>query len=232
MAKKGRAPCAGAKAANDARANALNPNNRAYDRDLAAQRDAKKEMGQREHQLNCLASRTPQQKAAYGRDVKKAVEAVHEALGGEFQLHKVGSRAKGTQSRSSDGDVKIMGPRPLTEADRPPLTKALQRRFPNVVQTDNIHKVRGESGDIDVVPRSATFFAKNFQSDRPKNPFKTNDQAMQAVRGVKSKVAQMGGEIRGHAVEQTVLRCQQKTKGANFMELSSLAMEELRPSFK
>lgn len=88
MAKKGSAPCAGAKAANDARANALNPNNRAYDRDLAAQRDAKKEMGQREHQLNCLASRTPQQKAAYGRDVKKAVEAVHEALGGEFQLHK------------------------------------------------------------------------------------------------------------------------------------------------
>ena len=93
MAKKGAAP-SGAKAANDARANALNPNNPAYDRGLAAQRAAKKEMGRKEHELNCLASRSPQQKAAYGRDVKKVVEAVHEACGGEFHVYKARGEIK------------------------------------------------------------------------------------------------------------------------------------------
>jgi hypothetical protein len=92
MAKKDSAPCAGAKAANDARANALNPNNRAYDRGLAAQRDAKKERGQREHQLNLAASQSSEQKAARGRDNAKVVQAVHQSLGGNYHVHKAGGR--------------------------------------------------------------------------------------------------------------------------------------------
>ena len=58
----------------------------------------------------------------------------------------VGSRAKGTQVASSDLDLKVVGPRPLTERDRDALFDALARRFHNIRQTPNIHKVGGNWG--------------------------------------------------------------------------------------
>ena len=54
---------------------------------------------------------------------------------------KVGSRAKGTHLRSSDVDLKVMGPRPLTECDREALSDRLKRKFRCVRTTPNIHKV-------------------------------------------------------------------------------------------
>jgi hypothetical protein len=53
---------------------------------------------------------------------------------------KVGSRAKGTQVQGSDGDLKIMGPSPVTREHKQSLGNALRDLFGEVVETPDIHK--------------------------------------------------------------------------------------------
>lgn len=212
------------------RANELNPKHGDYDPALAAAVAAARERGRREWELNWGARQTPQERAARGRDIQKVVDAVREAFGGRFYVQKVGSRAKGTHLRSSDVDLKVMGPRPLTECDREDLRYALTRRFRNVRETPNIHKVEGEAGWIDVVPWAATYFTGNFVSDPPSNPFKGNIVAIMAVRDVKMKCKEMDVKLRGYDIEEAVLQCRQENPHANFEELSSMALAQLIPN--
>eukprot|EP00438_Fugacium_kawagutii_P003929 Skav230529 [mRNA] locus=scaffold1183:142721:145219:- [translate_table: standard] len=133
------------------RANAKNPNNRAFNG--VPQSQEKKRLGRMEHELNLAASQTLEQKAARGRDVLKVVQAVREVLP-QHQVHKVGSRAKGTQFATSDVDLKVMGPPqspPLNREDKSRLGRALGRRFPEVTETQSIHKVADGDGLVWVV---------------------------------------------------------------------------------
>ena len=68
-----------------------------------------------------------------------------------------------------------------------------------------VFQVKGESGEIDVVPYRATYSSKGFQSDPPKNPFLTNDKAMHAVRDVKIKCQEQGKKVRGYHAEQAAV---------------------------
>lgn len=211
------------------RANELNPRHPDYDPALAAAVAAARERGRREWELNWEARQTPEERKARGRDIQKVVTAVREALGGRFYVQKVGSRAKGTHLRSSDADLKVMGPRPLTECDREALSDRLKRRFRCVRTTPNIHKVEGEAGWMDVVPWAATYFTENFQSDPPSNPFKGNIVAIMAVRDVKMKCGEMDMRLRSYDIEQAVRQCQQENPDANFEDLSSMALAQLLP---
>jgi hypothetical protein len=67
--------------------------------------------------------------------------------------------------------------------------------------------VKGEGGQIDVVPHRASYRSKGFQSDPPKNPFETNNQEMLAVRDVKIKCQEKGKKVRGYQAEQAAFGC-------------------------
>ena len=73
------------------------------------------------------------------------VEAVHKAVGGQFQVHKGGSRAKGTQLSNSDLDLKLVGPRQFRQEDRKAVERCLEEKFPGGVDRTgpNVTKIQG-----------------------------------------------------------------------------------------
>eukprot|EP00930_Biecheleria_cincta_P049351 TRINITY_DN34565_c0_g1_i1.p1 TRINITY_DN34565_c0_g1~~TRINITY_DN34565_c0_g1_i1.p1 ORF type:complete len:266 (+),score=47.78 TRINITY_DN34565_c0_g1_i1:66-863(+) len=221
------------------RANQMNPNNAAYHKARGATSrpsgwqdivDAHRARGLREHALNMAAAETRSERAAHARDTSRVEAAARQALGGQAQVWKGGGRAKHNGLADGDLDLKIVAPQPFTSDDRNALVAALRQEFGSSCVSDSnprIHRVMGEGGDIDIVPFNATFFDKGFNAGMPRNPFKFNRNARNAVRDVKLGAKERGQNVRGYNAERAVLEAQQQHPRARFETLADFANQKL-----
>lgn len=230
-----------AEAAN--RSNQMNPNHVSYhksrgftDRPAAWEGivDDRRNRGQRELIANMAAAESDAQRAAHARDVVRVERVVKEALGGPAQVLKGGSRNKHNNLAGADLDIMFVAPGqgPIHSSDRDAVGQKLKQEFGSAhVSEDNprIHVVQGEGGPIDVVPFNATFFPGGHHAGLPRDGFKYNPKARLAVRDVKRRSEANGMPIKGHAVEEEVLRAQQTHPGETFNKLSDKAFKRLLP---
>ncbi|CAE7253349.1 unnamed protein product [Symbiodinium natans] len=222
------------RAAANQRSNEMNPNNKAYypgrerPADFGRIMQERRERGQREHQLNLAAAETKQYRAAHGRNMARVEQAV-KAIRPEARIQLGGSRQKKTNLGGSDADVKMIDKKAFTGQDRPDLTEELRRRgFQVDTSNPRIHRVQGEDGPcIDLVPFNATYFPAGFDAGYPRNSFRDNPVARQAVREVKLQAQEHGIPIKGYAAEQAVLKEQRKGKKADWLDLGRQAAVEL-----
>ena len=188
----------------------------------------KKNLGQLEHRANSVAATNTEQKKKMGRDNKRVEKVVKEVIGKDVMVYKGGSQLKRTNVASSDNDLKLKVPQSLKKEDKDRLGNALVKEFGKKnVQKDHskIHVVRGEAGDIDIVPNQAEYFPPDFKFDGlGKNPFTSNATARHAVRNIKTEYR----SVPGCKVESTVLKVQQQNRKIPLDELIEKTKKELK----
>ena len=213
---------------NQNRSNQLNPNNFRYwrSRGNTTRPNAWDEvtrhrniLGHLENQANTVAYCSDTQRMKIKRDTQRVERSVKRALGGNAMVYKGGSQLKRTNVATSDNDLKIKVPQPLTMKDRERLEDELVREF-GIANVDKSHAkitvVRGEGGDIDIVPDKAEYFPSDFKFDElGRNPFPCNSTARHAVRIIKMNHCHMPGI----KIEKAVLQAQQQNKGISLDRL-------------
>ena len=166
----------------------------------------KKTLGQLEYRANTVATTSNVQRKKMGNDTRRVEKVVKNVIGGDAMVYKGGSQLKRTNVAASDNDLKIKVPQSLNKEDKERLGNALAREFGKKNVDKNhakIHVVRGEAGDIDVVPNKAEYFPPNFKFDKlGMNPIRNNSIARHAVRNIKTDHS----NVPGIKVEKTVLQ--------------------------
>ena len=213
---------------NQNRSNQLNPNNSRYwrTRGHLTRPDVWDEvirtrnmLGDLENQANRVAYTSDIQRKKMKKDTQRVERSVKRALGGNAMVYKGGSQLKRTNVATSDNDLKIKVPQRLSMKDRERLGDELVREFgmENVDKSHaKIQNVRGEGGDIDIVPDKAEYFPSDFKFDQlGKNPFTYNSTARHAARIIKANHC----HVPGIKIEKAVLQAQQQNKGIKLDKL-------------
>jgi len=218
-------------------ANQLNPNNHNYWRSRGYNSrpdtwqdevDARNLRGQYEYRANLESTTSDDQRRKMGRDNKRVEKVVKEVCGGNAMVYKGGSQLKRTNVRTSDNDLKINVPYMMTMDDKERLGNALEEEFGigNVDRShQKIHVVRGEGGDIDIVPNRAEYYPPDFKFDGlGKNPFSHNKTAKDAARYIKTN----NRNVPGIKVEKMVLQVQKENKNIPLEKLIEKTEEQLK----
>ena len=207
--------------------NQMNQNNLAYQ----SISQEKKINGLLEHRANTAGAKSSEKRRAIGKDTQRVEKVVKETLGGNASVYIGGSQKKGVNIGTSDLDLKIDTPVPMTLDDRAKLGQGLENEFGKENVDSNhskIHVVKGKDIDIDIVPNQAVYFPEDFKLDKPGvKPFATNHKGRHAVRILKEDHQ----SVPGLEVEKTVLKIQQGNKGISLHDIIKEAGAELEKSW-
>ena len=163
--------------------------------------------------------------------ITRIEKVVKEQLGGNRSIYVGGSQKKGVNVGTSDLDLKIDTPEPMTLDERTKLGQGLENEFGKEnVDSDHsiIHVVKGKDISIDIVPSQAEYFPEGFKLEKKGvRPFLTNDRGRHAVRNLK----EIDRSVPGIKIEETVLEIQQRSKGISLHDIIKEAETELQKSW-
>ena len=194
-----------------------------------------KKEGESTAAANLAASKPLARQRLIGQ-VTRAVECcAKQVLGGNAKVHRKGSLKKKTDiAATSDLDLWIELPEkmPMTRKQKQRLAVDLLRKtFTFDAETISFTRVLNQQWSlvlecnglsVDVVPQYATFRSK--AASAPKDDFKHNSRAREAVRLVKDKHP---NRWKGKTIERAVLQAQKKRKGMPNYEIAENAIASL-----